>query len=620
MINGLVNLAWLPGIADSIQQGTDIVIVLAILAGAFYCFARELLPVDLVGVLIILALVLTGILKINAALRGFGEPAVIAVGALFIVSEGLLRTGALGLLANQLETWARGSVARVKFFVLIIVAVSSAFLNNTPVVAMFIPVVLRISQRMGFNPSRLLMPLSFAAILGGTCTLIGTSTNIMVASIVESYGVTAPTMFEFAKLGVIFTAIGLVYLLVFSRHLLPDRQTITSMTADPSHRLKEYVTELAIRQGGELVGKTFTDTVLATTDGVRIIQIIRGESILWPPFTNLVLRSEDALVIAGKIQDLMVLQDQAGLATLDEILSPDQVEVSSKETQLAEILVQPNSIYVGKTLEEAQFRLHFKVNVLAIQRHGMHLRKKISQHPLRVGDLLLVQGVESDLHRIASEDGIVLMSDVENVLVRRNKAPIAIAILAGVILALSTNKLPMAAVALAGACAMILSGCLSAGRVYEAIHWRVLVLIAGTLALGRAMEDTGTADWIAQCLIDIFHFGGPKLMVVVTLILTALLTEAVSNTAVAAIMIPVAIQIAFQLEARLGIDVDPKPFIMAIAYGASCSFLTPIGYQTNTLVYGAGGYRFLDFFRLGAPLVVVIWTLGGILIPVFWPF
>lgn len=610
----------------------QIVTVLTIVVIAFIVFVKEWLPVDVVGVLIILALIVADLLPLERALAGFGHPAVIGVGALFVVSEGLLRTGALGVLANRLERWSGGSDLRLRFLILVVVAASSAFLNNTPVVAMFIPVVIRLSQRLSFNPSRLLMPISYAAILGGTCTLIGTSTNLVVASIVErvardpagalgldrpglaeQLALHSPTMFEFSKLGLLIAAIGLTYLFLFSQRFLPERQTISSMTAG-SHRHREYVTELAIQPGGKLVGVAFGESILADSTGVRVIQIIRGESIIWPPFHTVTLKAGDALVIAGNIENLLALQANEGLQTLDEILAQSEVEVSSRETELAEILVQPNSPYVGKTLEEAQFRLHFNLNVLAIQRHGMHLRKKISQHPLRIGDLLLVQGTDTDLHRVASEDGIVVMSEVDDVRVRPDKAPIAFGILMAVVVSLSVGVLPMAATALAGAVAMVLTGCLSVGKVYTSIHWRVLVLIAGTLALGEAMQSTGTAAWLAKGMVDIFDFGGPRTILVVALVLTALLTECVSNTAVAAIMIPVALSLAVQLE------VSGMPFVMAIAYGASCSLLTPIGYQTNTLVYGAGGYRFADFFRLGAPLAVAIWTIGGIFIPLLWPF
>ncbi len=597
----------------------EILIVLGIMLTAFICFAREWLPVDVVAILMVLTLIFTGILSVPKALAGFGHPAVIGVGALFVVSEGLLRTGALGVLANRLERWSGGNELRLKLLILSIVAISSAFLNNTPVVAMFIPVVLGLSRKLGINPSRLLIPLSFAAILGGTCTLIGTSTNIMVASIVESTNrqqdleLYVPSMFDFTGLGILLVSFGLVYLIFGAKYLLPERQTITSMTGGGTD-LKDYVTELRIKPGGVLANQRFADTVLFDARGVRILQIIRGERILWPPFQDLVLASDDALVIAGQIQELMKLHEEDGLETLEEILAAESVDVSSKETELAELLILPNSPYVGQRLEEAHFRLHYSLNVLAIQRHGMHLKRKISEHPLRVGDLLLVQGTEMDLKRAGTEEGLVLMNEVDHILVRKSRARVAIAILFGVIVALSLGLFSMAAIALSGATAMVLTGCLSAGKIYEAIHWRVLILIAGTLALGEAMQSTGTANWVAQGLIDLFRFGGPHLLIFVALVMTTILTECVSNTAIAAVMVPIAIALAGQL------GVSATPFIMAVAYGASCSFLTPIGYQTNTLVYGAGGYRFFDFVRVGFPLVLIVWLVLGTLIPVIWSF
>lgn len=588
--------------------------VLAILVVTLGLFISEVISVDLIAILVLLALTLLNILPIDEALKGFGHPAVIGVGALFVVSEGLLRTGALGFVANRIEKWSRGKPLILMSLMLSIVLVSSAFLNNTPVVAMFIPVAMGLSFKMGMNPSKILLPLSYAAILGGTCTLIGTSTNILVSSIVEQNGGEALGMFEFTRLGWILASVGFIYLLTIGKHLIPERQTITSLTSmsgDPRHH--EYVTELEIREGGGLIGKKFTDSVLYHAKGVQILQVIRGEEIIWPPLDRLILERGDALVISGSIESLMEIQEKSGLATLDEIVSESAGKPTDRETELAEVLVLPNSHYIGMDLASVELRRRFGLNVLAIQRHGMHLRRKISEHPLRVGDLLLVQGTNDGLERIRAEEGLLLMAGVNDVVVRKSKAPLALFILAGVIVMLATRPFPMATVALIGAAGMVLSGCLPAGKVYDAIHWRVLVLIAGMLALGAGMQTTGAAQWVADGIQSFGSALGPRGLVVAILILSSLLTEAISNTAVAAVMIPVALSMA----AKLG--VDATPFVMAVAYGASCSFLTPIGYQTNTLVYGAGGYRFGDFARLGIPLVILVWSVGGWLIPVFWP-
>ncbi|RTZ89505.1 MAG: hypothetical protein DSY92_08770 [Planctomycetota bacterium] len=553
-------------------------------------------------------------LPLEDALLGFGHPAVIGVGALFIVSEGLLRTGALGFLSNHLHEWSRGSNRLLTALMLLIVLVSSAFLNNTPVVAMFIPVALGACLRSGMNPSSILIPLSYAAILGGTCTLIGTSTNILVASIArESNPDIQLGMFEFTKLGFILAAIGFVYLLTVAPRLLPERQTITSLASlggDRRHR--EYITEIEVR-GGDLIGQRFGDTMLAIPGKVRILQIIRGEEIIWPPLEDEKLQLGDALVISGSIEDLMEVQEEQGVASLSEIVSETEGSASQRESQLAELLVLPSSPYVGQLLGSVELRRRFGLNVIGLQRHGMHMRSKISEHPLRTGDVLLIQGTPEGLDRIRGEEGVVLMSGVDDVVVRKEKAPLAIFVLIAVIGLLATQMLPMATVALAGAVAMVVTGCISGTKIYEAVQWKILVLIAGTLALGKAMESSGTADWLALLVVDLKPFLGAHGLVVVTLIVASLLTEMVSNAAVAAVLVPVALKIATEVQA------SPYPFVMAVAFGASLSFLTPIGYQTNTLVYGAGGYRFGDFARVGAPLVVIIWTVAGLLIPYFWP-
>lgn len=590
------------------------------LAVTLIFFASEILAVDVIAVLVLIYLVVPvpwrdlPLLPLEDALLGFGHPAVIGVGALFIVSEGLLRTGALGFLSNHLHEWSRGSNRLLTAWMLLIVLVASAFLNNTPVVAMFIPVALGACLRSGMNPSLILIPLSYAAILGGTCTLIGTSTNILVASIArESNPDIQLGMFEFTKLGFILASIGFVYLLTVAPRLLPERQTITSLASlggDRRHR--EYITEIEVR-GGDLIGKRFGDTMLAIPGKVRILQIIRGEEIIWPPLEDEKLQLGDALVISGSIEDLMEVQKEQGVASLSEIVSETEGSATQRESQLAELLVLPSSPYVGQLLGSIELRRRFGLNVIGLQRHGMHMRSKISEHPLRTGDVLLIQGTPEGLDRIRGEEGVVLMSGVDDVVVRKEKAPLAIFVLIAVIGLLATQMLPMATVALAGAVAMVVTGCISGTKIYEAVQWKILVLIAGTLALGKAMESSGTADWLALLVVDLQPFIGAHGLVVVTLVVAALLTEMVSNAAVAAVLVPVALKIATEVQA------SPYPFVMAVAFGASLSFLTPIGYQTNTLVYGAGGYRFGDFARVGAPLVLIIWTVAGILIPYFWP-
>ena len=587
----------------------EIALVLALCVASVVLFATEWLPYDLGALLLILVLGLSGVLTPSEALAGFANPAVVTVGAMFILAAGVLRTGALAFVERRIAEVA-GSYTALLLLTMLLVGAASAFVNSTPVVVVFLPVLLGIANERGLLPSRLLMPISYAAILGGTCTLIGTSTNILVSELVAELGAPPIQIFELTPAGLIFAAIGLVYVLIAGPRLLPRVATVTSTLGLDQKR--HYVSEIRVGADSDLVGKPLRKTIAERFPRLQILDIVRGGVSLWTVPPPVLIQVGDCLVVRGDLNTLLEVHQDERVELLPG-LPRKSLKFNLREMMLAELVLTPNSQFLGQTLAEAQFQRRYQLYVMGIMRHGRHIQRNVIHQPLMLGDILLVFGEFAALAAVQGSRDFLRMDGVHEAYVNTAKAPITLAVILAVVVCLTFRLLPLPLVAIAAAVGLILTNCISLADAYRAIQGRILVLIIGTLALGLAMEKTGAGQYLAQGLVDFLGPLGPVAVISGIYFLTSLLTEVMSNNASAVLLIPIALGTAEAM------GLASRPFIMAVLFGASASFATPIGYKTNTLVYAPGGYRYRDFIRMGVPLKLLLWAVATWLIPRLWP-
>jgi di/tricarboxylate transporter len=585
-------------------------VVFGLLAATFALMVWERISLDLVAMLAFSALLVTGILTPAEAFRVFGNDAVITVACMFILSAALERTGVIETIGHLLNRFVGKKDWSLLLVMLPIVAVISAFINNTPVVVVFMPILISLAAARGLKPSRLLIPLSFASILGGTCTLLGTSTNILVSSTAKQLGQAPLGMFELGKIGLILTVAGVAYLLTFGRKLLPNRDTLASILQTTDS--KQYLTEVVVVAGSASIGKRLTATPLANQPKARVLEVIRAGDPVRVPLNEIVLEQGDRLRLATALSSVMEINSLEGV----EISPKSKLGLELIGTQkavVAECVVGPNSSLVGRSIREMSFRRRYDVLVLAVHRKGVNLRADFADVRLRYGDTLLVEGPEPAVNELRGGRDFLLLLDVPHEVKRRRKQWLAVGAVSLVVTLAALEVMPIAPLAILGAVMVVLAGCLDTKEAYEAVEWKILFLIFGMLALGLALEKTQGAELVAHGLIRGLGSWGPVVVMSALVLIASLMTSFLSNNAVAVLLTPIAIQ------AAAGLSVSPRPFIIAVAIGASACFATPIGYQTNTLVYGAGGYYFRDFMRVGLPLNILIWILASALIPVFWP-
>lgn len=589
----------------------EMLIVLGILLTAMVLWVTEWLPIDLVALSLPLLLVATGLLSPEEATQGFASSALLTVGAILVVSAGLSRTGVITYVGNKIIQLSNGDEKRLLLILMLTMAVFSGFINNTAIVAMFLPITLGVAQKFEVAPSKLLIPLSFASILGGTTSLIGTSTNILVHGLMQDAGLEGLGMFEITPVGLVYAVVGLSYLYFIGRHLLPDRGTVTSYLQG-QRTSSEYMTEVQVPQGSVLVGKPVGEALQLAHPEVRLLQIVRGEQVFWPPLDRVEIAAGDVFLLKGDVNRLLALYREEGLELLPG-LKAEAIRYAVKDMALAEVVITPNSPLIGRTLRDVQFRQHYGASVMALQRHGEHLRDELPAIRLRVGDVLLVMADREDIARLMTFEEFLVLEGLQEVIVREDKAPIALALVGGLVVLASVTNLSIMMLAMGAAVLMVISGCLTMRQAYAALDMSVLMLIGGAIALGTAMEATGTAAYLADGVVAGLGDWGPHVILSAVYLMTVVFTELMSNNAAAVLMVPIAVSVAG------GMGLDPRPFAIAVAFAGSAAFSTPIGYQTNTLVYGPGGYHFLDYTRVGLPLNLTLWLVASVLIPYWWP-
>ncbi len=592
---------------------SPIFITLILLFVAIVLFATEKIPVDIVGVLLVIGLVLTRVLTIDEGVSGFGDNIIITIGGLFVLTGGLIKTGIVDLIGRRLYRIAGKNEFLLTALIMSVAAISASVLKNTTTTAMFVPVVLGLANRAKIAPSKLLMPLAFGAILGGSCTLIGTSTNLAVSSAMQRYGMEPYSMFELTPVGIITVAAGLLYMLTIGIKLLPNRGGEESFT--DQYHIREYISEVLVLPDSHLIGKTLGEANINLELDLNVLGIIRGGVQRISPKPTERIETGDLLIVEGKLANILNVKSEAGLEIKADFKLNDRM-LESDEIELFEVMVMRDSRLGGQTLKTLNFRNLYNLTVLAINRHGETFLDKISDVRLKFGDVLLVQGNRKTIEPFVVEGEMLLLEDVSAGSMRTEKRRWAIAAF-GLFLALSLSKLvtgieiPLAIAVLLGVLLLLATKTVRYSELYSLIDFRILVLIACMMSFGVAMEKTHTDVYLADLIQNYFGQYGGTAVLAGFFLLTVGLTQPMSNQAAALVVLPVAVKTAVAL------GLNPRTFAVAVTYAASFSFITPLE-PACVLVYTPGRYRFMDFVKVGTILTVVVFIVAIVLVPIFW--